>query len=328
MALPYRVRDAVVGVILETTPYTFLEPGNAQSFPAMNITVSPSQEIEDRNDGRPHFGRLDAIPGGAEVEIGFEIYLVGASAAGTVPYWDIPMLASGHSKTVVASTSVTYKPTTRFDAGVVSTTTYPGEVYSVAVWEGNGGPRYGLRGGQGNVKLVSKQGIPAKLQFNFKGAFEAVVDDATPPTITASTLAPPQFLSAGISVHGVSTLAFDGIEFDKGNELSRRADSNSSAGIRGAWITKHNPSIKIDPELVAVATLDILGKWRSGATGAFTTGVIGSTAGNRYQLAAGRTQFREMSLGDREGARITALTLAITTAVNAVDGDDYTLAIT
>jgi hypothetical protein len=35
-----------------------------------------------------------------------------------------------------------------------------------------------------------------------------------------------------------------------------------------------------------------------------------------------------MSLGDREGARITALTLAITTAVNAVDGDDYTLALT
>ena len=104
--------------------------------------------------------------------------------------------------------------------------------------------------------------------------------------------------------------------------------TNSSSGIRGAWITKHNPSIKIDPELVAVATLDILGKWRSGATGAFTTGVIGSTAGNRYQLAAGRTQFREMSLGDREGARITALTLAITTAVNAVDGDDYTLALT
>lgn len=327
MALPYRVRDAVVGVKAEGTPYTFDEPGNSDSFPAMNISVAPTQEIEERNDGRPHFGLLDAIPGGAEVTIGFEIYLVGSSASGTVPYWDTAMLACGHSKTVTGSTSVVYKPTTRFDGGTVSTTTYPAEVYSVAVWEGGGGPRYGLRGGQGNVKLVSKQGLPAKLQFSYKGAFQTIADD-TQPTITQSTINPVAFLSAGISIHGVSTLAFDGIEFDKGNELSRRADSNSSAGIRGAWITRHNPTIKLDPELVAIATLDIPGKWRSGATGAFTTGVIGSVAGNRYQFAAGRTQFREMSIGEREGARVLPLTLAITTAVNAVDGDDYSLTLT
>jgi len=329
MALPFRADRAIVGVIAETTPYTFLEPGAAQSFHAMDITATPSQEIEERNESSGGFGRRDAIAGGAEMEISFSIYLVGGTAAGTVPYYDLAMLAAGHSKTIVASTSVTYKPTARFDAAVVSTTTYPSEVYSVAMWD-DGGVRYALRGGQGNVKLVTKQGVPPKLMFNFKGAYEATVDDASVPSVTDTSLAPIPFLSAGISVHGVSTLAFDGIEFDKGNELSRRADSNSSAGIRGHWITKHSPTIKIEPENTLVATLDMLGKWRSGATGVFTTGVIpsGGAAGSKWQLVANRTQFRELSLGVREGARIAPLTLAVTVPGNAADGDDYSLAFT
>lgn len=331
MALPFRVARAIVGVARETTPYTFLEPSAAESFHAVNISISPTAQIYERKDTRSHFGLLDNIPGSAEMEFSFEIVAVGAAAAGTVPFWDIPMLATGHQKSVTAATSVVYKPTTLFDNSSVAgppVVTQPGEVYSVAVWEELGGPRYALSGGQGNVSISSKQGEPLILKFTFHGAYVAVIDDATPPAVTDSILIPPQLLSAGISVHGVATLAFDGFEFDKGNVLSKRGDTNNSAGVRGAWITAHKPMIKVSPEMMTVASLDFYGKWRSGATGVFTTGVIGGTAGNRFQFVANRTQFKDLASSEREGARVADMGIAITTLGTAVSGDDYSLTIT
>jgi hypothetical protein len=327
MALPFRKARWIVGVIAETTPYTFLEPAAGQSFHAINISINPTAQLYERKDSRAHFGRLDNLPGSAEMEISFEVLAVGAASAGVVPFWDLAMMACGHQRITVAVTSITYKPSTVFD-GTGTTTLQPSEVYSVCVWEEGGGPRYALSGGQGNVSISSKQGEPLVLKFTFHGAYVAVIDDATPPAVTDSVLTPPVLLSAGVSVHGVATLAFDGFNFDKGNVLSKRGDINQVSGIRGAWITEHKPMIKIAPEMMTVASLDFYGKWRSGANGVFTTGVMGSAAGNRFQFIANRTQFKDLGSGEREGASTADLGLAITTAGTAVSGDDYSLAIT
>jgi hypothetical protein len=80
--------------------------------------------------------------------------------------------------------------------------------------------------------------------------------------------------------------------------------------------------------MLTVAALDFFGKWRSGATGNFSTGVVGATVGNRLNFGASRTQFRELAQGEREGARTAEVNLLITTAIAAVSGDDYALVIT
>jgi hypothetical protein len=331
MALPYRTARAIVGIVKESTPYTFLEPAAVDSFHAVNIGFSPSAQLYERKDTRAHFGLLDALPGSAEADITFEIPLVGA-AAGVAAFWDAAMLACGHSRTVATTTSVTYKPTTIFDGTTSGTTpniiTQPGEVYSVAIWEEGNGPRYAISGAQGNFSLSSKQGEPLIGKFKFHGAYVTVADDATPPAVTDSIVVPPVCLGATMSVHAVSTLAFDGFDFDKGNVLSKRGDISQASGVRGAWITAHKPMIKISPEMVSVATLDFYLKWRQGTAGAFTTGTIGTTAGNRFNFTAPRTQFRDLGLADREGARVADLGLACTTLGTDVSGLDYNLLIT
>jgi hypothetical protein len=331
MALPFRTARGIVGVKLESTPYTFLEPGNSDSFHAVNIAVNPILQNYDRKDTSSHFGIRDGIPGSAEVEISFEIVLVGASSAGTAPFWATAMMACGHQQVATAGTSILYKPTTLFDGSVAAgppVVTQPGEVYSIAVWDENGGPRYALRGGQGDVSFGGKQGEPLILKFKFHGSYEPVIDDATPPTVTDSTLVPPTLLSSGVSIHGVSTLALDGFDFSKGNVISPRGDINNASGIKGAWITGHKPMIKVSPEMVTVASHDFFGRWRAGTTGVFTTGVIGSGTGNRVQFLANRTQYHDLSTSERDGARTLDLGIAITTAGNAVSGDDYSLTLT
>jgi hypothetical protein len=136
-----------------------------------------------------------------------------------------------------------------------------------------------------------------------------------------------------MTVHSIATLAFDGFEFDKGNDIQPRGDVSAPSGVRSAWIVGHKPIIKIEPELVLVSgggSLDYYGRWRAGTTGNFIASLAGAgvPAGSKMVFTAGRTQFRDLSFGDRNGAMTTALGLAITTAANAADGADYALVLT
>lgn len=320
----------------ETTAGTFVEPAASDCFHAINPTYGPSQQYYDRKDTRGHFGLVDGTPGAAEGDISFEIPLCGTTslAAPTAPFWHVAMMACGHSAAGIAATSITYKPTTIFDGSgtFIAGTLQPSEGYSLAIWEDTGGgtpPSYRLAGCQGNFSIKTKQGEPFIGVFKFHGAYQAVVDD-TIPVVTDSALAPPQCLGASMTMHALTapSLALDGFEFDKGNVLSKRGDISAASGVRGAWITGHRPTIKIAPEMLTVAAFDFFGKWRSGATGNFTTGVLGSVAANRLNFTAGRTQLRELSHGEREGARTAEVNLLVTTAIAAVNGDDYSLVIT
>lgn len=335
MALPIRIARAIVGVIIESTPGAFLEP--TACFHAENISINPTSNWYDQNPTRAHFGRLDSIPAGAEVEINFEVMATGgvtagAAAAGVAPYWDVAMMACGHQRIIVAATSVAYKPSTKFD-GSGTTTVQPSEGYTVAVWDegpggGTTGPRYACVGSQGNFSYSTKMGEGLRLKFNMKGAYVAVADDASIPSVTDTPLLPPTFLGAQLTVHSNAALAYEGFEFDKANVLSKRVDAAATNGLKGYWITAHKPTVKVNPEMVLVASFDYYSKWRAGTVGNFQTAVMGGTAGNRFQFVAGRTQIADIGHGEREGARTADLTLNISTAYNAVDGDDYSFTIT
>lgn len=338
MALPIRIARAIVGVAPETTAGTLVEPTGAQCFHAENITINPQSQFYEQKPTRAHMGPIDMVPTTAEYDISFEVIFTGgvtagAAAAGVAPYWDLVMMACGHARTTVAATSITYKPTTRFDGATVSTTLYPSEGYSVVVWdEGPGGGTTGVRyasvGCQGDPSWGAKQGEGLRLKFAFKGAFATTIDDATIPAVTDTPLLPPTLLGAALTVHGNATLEFDGFEFSKGNTLSKRADIGAASGLRGFWITAHKPTVKVSPMMILVASFDFYAKWRAGTAGNFQSAVVGGTAGNRYQFVAGRTQFSDIGHGEREGGRTIEANMNISTVYNAVDGDDYSLAIT
>jgi len=319
----------VVGVVKETVAGTFIEPGATDTFHAVNIQFTPTQQNFDRKDTASTFGIRDSIPGSGEGDISFELPLCGAAAAGTAPFWGTLMRACGHSETTVAVTSVTYAPTSIF----TGLTVYPSEGYSVSVWTDDknaaNGLQLSLTGCQGNVQISTKQGEPLIGKFKFHGAYQVVANDVQ-PVVTDATLSPPIFLGATMTVHAVNTLAFDGFEFDKGNVINKRGDVSAASGVRSAWITGHKPMIKISPEMVLTTTLDYYGRWRAGTTGNFIASLAGAgvPAGSKMVFTAGRTQFKDLTMADREGAATADLGLQITTAANAADGADYSLVLT
>jgi len=331
MALPIRIARGIVGVVKEVTVGTPVEPAGADSFHAENIVIKMSQQAYEPKATRAHFGDLDTIPGMAEGEISFEILLVGSTGAGTDPFWHTSMLATGHQRVTVGATSTTYKSTTKFD-GTGTTTLFPSESYSVYVWEENGGPNYRLSGCQGDFGMSAKSGEPLRLKFSYKGGYQPVIDDGSPPTVTDSALVPPTFLAANLSLHGLSagSIAFEQFNFSKGNVLSPRINANSTPGLLSYWVTGHQPMIKINPEMLTVATHDFFARWRAGTTGAITFGPIpsGGGAGLKVAFTANRTQYFSVPLAERNGARVLDLEARITTAAAAVDGDDYSIAFT
>jgi hypothetical protein len=167
-----------------------------------------------------------------------------------------------------------------------------------------------------------------RLKFSFKGAYSTTTDDASLPAVVDTASLPPTFLGAQLTVHANAALAYEGFDFSKGNVLSKRIDAAAQNGLKGYWITAHKPMIKVNPEMVLIGTFDAYTKWRAGTTGNFQTAVLGVTAGNRFQLICGRTQISDIGHGEREGARTYDLSLNVSTAANAVDGDDYSLVIT
>ena len=274
-------------------------------------------------------------PSGANANSGaYTCVLTGTATGGNAPTSTTPGLvqttADGLQWLYLGPSygAVHYKPTTQFDGTVVISKgmgwLQPAEGYTTTINEDFGStasPRYAITGSQGEFSFTSKQGEPLLATFKYHGGYFAVADDTT-PVVTDIGVVPPTLLGAGINFFG-QTLPVDGFNFSKGNGLSKRQDVNAASGYRGAWITSHNPTVKIAPEMQTVATFNVFSNWRAGSTGAVNLGPVGSTPGNKVGFSAIRAQIEALTLADREGARVSDVTLSVTTAMAAVSGDDY-----
>lgn len=329
MAQPKRIAQGIVGLVQETTSGTFVEPAAANSFFARNITLPERPEPHRRNDTRNHFGKSDNVPNKAGlVEIGFEIDLVGAASAGAAPYWKDLLLACGLREELTSASKADYKPWTTFDAatgaGPPAFRNPKDGGYSVAVWED--GLRYAIKGAMGNLVISGEGAKICMAQFTFRGAYEAIADDATPPTgVNPSALTPITLLTASMSLHAVATLALHSFKFDLGNEIVPLSDAQKANYDYAARIKDRRPLIEIVSDMTDVAAFDWAGKHDSQATGAFDIGRLGSVTGNRFTLDVGRVQIAKYAFGDREGGRMVTATLDPVTLNNGTEGSELTL---
>lgn len=318
-----RISKAIVGVGKETTAYTYLEPGNADAYAAFDITLDYGGDNYQRREAKAHMGKLPELSGAADVTIGFKLTAVGASAAGTAPYYGTALLGCGLRQEITSATKVEYKPWSTFDAATAAgppATTNPAASYTVAIWEE--GLQYALKGGQGNLKISAKSGEPAILEFLFKGGYVAPATDATPPTVTLSTLVPPKFLSAALTIGGTS-IVFTDFTLDLGGDLQPSVNANDAAGIRGYYIADRRIVATVNPEMEDPATIDFFANWRAGTVVALVWGPIGSVAGNKIDFAATSVQLRPPKVGDRGGIRSLDIELAVITT--GAEGTDFTL---
>lgn len=326
---------AVVGVKAESSAYTFNAPVAGDSYPCFDINVSYSGDNYQRQETRDHFGKFDNIPSGSvSCEIGWKFLLVGSGSAGVAPHWGKTIQACGFSETVSGGVSVTYKPSSTYDA----TSGRPSQAYSVSVIErdvnNSGGTpcvRYALSGSMGTIKFTCKYGEPVVAEVSFKGAYQTVTDVASITPSGVSTSVPPRFLGSNfLSALGTFNSEFTSITYDIGNELGDIMDANFSAtnGFKGSTITNRRPTGTIDPAFVRIATNDFFNQWRLGTTGAMSMSTTIGSAGNAIQINAPRCQYDTLKLADRNGFRSLEAPFSIVTAVAAVDGDEFSIVLT
>jgi hypothetical protein len=229
-------------------------------------------------------------------------------------------------ETVNAAVSVVYTPLSVFNG----TGGNPGQSYSVSVLEN--GVRYAIHGAFGNFTLTAGVGggEPGFLTFTFTGGYVAVADDALEAPTYQTTTAPAfQGATFATNIGGAYTpKGINTLEFDLGNTVTLGRDVNDAAGIYGARITGRRSFGSFDPEMVLVATEDFFGNQRAGTAGTIATGVIGSTAGNKWQLSIARAVLRPIELQDREAIRALTVPFAVSSLPTAVEGTNADVSLT
>jgi hypothetical protein len=279
-----RVIQAKVEVTYNTDPV----PTATDSILVQNFSASfEGARMYERPVIKATLGALPQIYGGSLMSVSFEVELKGSGTAGTAPEIDALLRAAGFAVTNVPATSDTYDPAS---SGIESCTIYFFE----------DGTRYNLTGCRGSVTGNLVTGQPGILAFNFTGHFSGPTDVALPSPTYDSTVGP--------AVLGLSSFAIDSyaasvanVSFDLGNEVAMPDDLTAADGFGEIQITSRKLSGSLDPLNTVIATYDWVAKWKAEAVGSLTTGVVGGTAGNRWQLTIGQAQYTELSWGDRAG---------------------------
>lgn len=273
---------------------------------AFDVKFDADFKMYNRAPALPTLSKLVPIPGQQSGKVTFKAEMKGpgASYSTTVkPALGLFLRACGFAETVTAGTSVVYAPAS---TGVPTLT----------IWVYEDGIIKKLKGCRGNVKLTGKVGEPIIAEFDFFGVYDAVVDGAMiSPSYEASV--PPVLLGTTFTVDGYAAV-INSVSFDMGNKVELRDSLSNASGYFSALLTDRNPTGKIDPEAMLVATYDIYGKWKSGSAGALSLGAVGATNFNKYTITAPKCVYTGVSEGDRVGivTNETSFNLAMNT------GDD------
>lgn len=231
---------------------------------------------------------FQTVYGGRTATVSFKCELKGSGTAGTAPEVSKLLQACGMSETIDAGVSVTYKPdTTAIPSGVL--------------YYYQDGKLKIMRGVRGNAKFILEAREYGVIEFTMTGHPVAETDTAIVDP-TYSSVIPPQVVGGAVAIGGTS-VEVTKVEIDLTNEIAKPLSINEANGVGEIRIASRDVSGMIDPESVLVATNAFESDWTSNATNTFTTGAIGSTAGNIYTITSSNIYYKDIQEGEREGIR-------------------------
>jgi len=287
--------------------------------PIYNVEYAIDNIQNDRLEVvQPSFSRLSQVNGEINATLTFSTELKGSGTAGTAPAHLSDLLqACGMSETIVAVTSVTYAPVTE-DIPTITLEMREGADDSVFKSKK-------LIGCRGTVKFVAAKGGIVMCEFEFKGKYVLPTDTVAFAQPTPGVI-PKTFLGVAFSVHGVGTLNIQNLTVDMANEIIHRPDVNDATGYMSALYVGRQPKAEVDPEQVAVATIDFFAKIRDNSEGILTYSLTGA-AGNIMVFTAPKAQFINLSDGDSDSIRTEELEMSLNQDGDEGD-DEFTIVFT
>lgn len=218
-------------------------------------------------------------------------------AAGTAPAYDAFMLAAGFKKTVVADTSVTYKPNTQNDMN---------DCPSATIWmyrmmlDTNAAYLFKARGYRGNINVTLAIGDEAIIAGDGMALY-----DAYPTSTVTKPTAPTSYQGAGCMVVnslvltvGAVTYPVEGFNFSSNWAMSEVRTGESGGGsLSGVYLTRPSSGGRMTGSLTLVdgttALQDAIGKWASGAQATLSATLTNGT--DTITITAPNIQFGQVA---------------------------------
>ena len=245
--------------------------------------------MNERPAVRANIGMLQNVFGGRLITMTFDVELKGSGTAVDAPPEFAPLLrACGFGQTINAASNVEYAP--------VST-----GHESVTIYYFQDGIRYIITGCRGNVSFNLETGAIGKASFTLTGHIGTITDVAL-ASPTYDTHVPEPLISVPFTIGGYGAI-INALQWDMSNTVAMPPDISASDGYSEIRITKRDPNGSYDPEATIIATDNPHADLTGDASLVLTTGVIGSTAFNRYKVDMPAVYYRDISPGDRDGIR-------------------------
>lgn len=305
-----RISNEVILAKIESTYNTDPTPtAGTNAVLVQNLSAQPEGlRMNDRPAVRSNIGKLQQVFGGKLYRLAFDVEVKGSGAAGTAPEFGPLLRACAMGETVVASTSVTYKP--------ISTTHESITLY----WYEGGRKLHKLTGARGTCSVRLTAGGLALLSFEFVG-HHTDPTDASQPSPTYSTQVPKAALNMAVSLGGVTSIIVREWSIGLNNQIAMPPSIAASDGYGEVQVTSRDVGgqVVLDAELASVIDVDAQHTAGTGIT--FASGTLGSVAGNRavFTGATNGLYWRDRQHGEGDGQRIRTMPFGI---VESSSGND------
>lgn len=297
-----RVSNEVILAKIETVYNTDPVPVvGTNAVMVQNPTLSTEGlRMNERQVIRANLNQAQSVYGGKLARLAFACELKGSGAAGTAPEIGTLLRGCAMGETIVASTSVTYKP---ISSSHESITLY--------YYEG-GRKLHKLTGARGTVRFRLAAGGIAVAEFEFVGHCTDPADIAQPAP-TYNSQVPKPVLNMAISLGAVTNIIVREWSASLNNTIAMPPSIAAADGYGEIQVTRQDVAgeIVLDAELASVIDLDAQLTAGTGIT--FGSGTLGGTAGNRVAFtgATSGLYWRDRQLGEADGMRIRTMPFGI-----------------
>lgn len=286
-----------------------------------SFSIKPSAEQIARDFLRTSVSMLPHITGKRMFDVTLKTELKYSGAPG-VAYAPLETLfkASSLFPTVVASTSVTYDPSSAIVSGFDGIATpMTCEIYL-------SGPTTGIKFVVKDALVVSMRlsndaGKYGSLEFTIRGLWHAIESDTAFPTTTFIGTKPAIFQNATITLGGAA-VCINNLEVGIDLEVTENLCASAAYGLKSLATTGRKVTAKADPIILAVATHAFVDKYMTGAPMAFSASwtIENNAAAQKLTITAPLAQYTGVSIGDRGGLRTIPVELSF--GASESPGDD------
>lgn len=306
------MRNVVLAVKEETTPGVDIVPTSlANSILAKVSDPQPVvAEFQDRDFARPYMGSSGKVQVSVHSEITVEFELAGSAAAGTVPGYAALLKACATGETVVASTSVTYKPITNSQKTV-----------SIYYWLD--GLLHKMVGCMGDATVsLNARSIPM-VSIKFTGFYSTTTDATLPTDSVYTAFQAPQAVNkintTAFTLHGIST-PFDSFSISFGNQVVYQ----NMPVLEQILISDRKSSGNISIPMTSVATKAWHDTVKNGTLAALSM-THGVGAGKIITITAPAVQLINPQYADKDG--VVMLNMGLDFQPSA-GNDEFSIALT